>query len=60
MHEIIRIHDRVRYIDPKKDEEYGVLQVFAIKGEYATCFKGDFENFGQMGQNIKLKELRKI
>lgn len=54
----MRKNDRVRFIDPVKDKENGILRIFEIKGEYAICGKGDFENLGKNFQTVKLSELK--
>lgn len=55
---MITKNDRVRFIDEEKNNQFGVLTVFEIKGEYATIAKGDYESFGQDLMNVKFTELK--
>jgi hypothetical protein len=49
--------DRVRYIDKDLNSQHGVMEVWEIKGDYATCRFGDFHNFSLV--TVKLSELTK-
>lgn len=55
---MIRKNDRVKFIDETKEEQYGILLVFEIKGEYALIGKGDFKSLGQNLMTVKLNELK--
>jgi hypothetical protein len=56
---MIQKNDRVKFIDKTKEEKYGVLLVFEVKGEYAFIGKGDFKSLGQNLMTVKLNELKK-
>lgn len=51
--------DRVRFIDPDKDKQFGVLIIFNIKGDIATLGSGDYTTLGQNMCNAKLSELKR-
>lgn len=57
---MIQKNDRVRFINKKKTDEYGVLLVFEIKGDYATIGKGDYASLGQNLMTVKKNELMKV
>jgi hypothetical protein len=48
----------VRFIDPDKDKQFGVLIIFNIKGDIATLGSGDYSTLGQNMCNAKLTELK--
>jgi hypothetical protein len=54
---MIRVGDRVRHKVKEIDEQYGVLEVWNIKGTTAICRYGDFNNLGIA--NFKLIDLIK-
>jgi hypothetical protein len=56
---MIIVNDRVRFIDKEKDKKYGVLLVFAIKGDIATLGSGDYATLGQKMCNVSLSEIKK-
>jgi hypothetical protein len=50
--------DRVRFIDPDKDKQFGILIIFNITGDIATIGSGDYSTIGQNMCNSKLTELK--
>ena len=56
---MLKKNDRVRFKDKEKDSRYGVLIIFNIKGDIATCGSGDYASFGKNLCNAKLSELKK-
>jgi hypothetical protein len=55
---MIKENDRIRFIDEEMHEQYGVLLVFSIKGEFATVGKADYASFGQNIMTVKLAEIK--
>ena len=53
-------NDRVRFIDEKKHKQYGILQVFEIKGEFVLLTTGDYMNIGQPPITVNLAEIKEI
>ena len=49
--------DRVRHIDKSIDIKYGVMEIWEIKNDYATCRYGDYYNMSLV--SFKISELRK-
>lgn len=52
-------NDRVRHIDPVKDQELGVLTIFEIKNGFAICGYYDYSRMHLGPWTFKLEELRK-
>lgn len=55
---MLKLNDRVRFIDSDKDKQYGVLIILDIKNNIATCGSGDYATLGQNMCNAKLDELK--
>ncbi|MDB5228280.1 MAG: hypothetical protein JWN78_2473 [Bacteroidota bacterium] len=55
---MIHVNNRVRHIDKELDKLYGILQVWELKGEYATCRYGDFHNFNIVTLNVS--DIKKV
>lgn len=56
---MLQVNDRVRFIDSEKDKQFGIIVIFNITGDIATCFSGDYATLGQNKCNAKLSELKK-
>ena len=53
---MFREKDRVRFIDVVKNDHFGVLIIYTIKGDTAVLVYGDFS--GQIICNAQLSELK--
>lgn len=40
----MKIGDRVRHKDEKKNKKYGLMEILDIKNRFAVCRSGDFNN----------------
>lgn len=54
---MIQPTDRVRHRNGSLDKQYGVMEVWLIKKDYATCRYGESHNFKI--ETFKLNDLRK-
>jgi len=57
---MIKIDDRVRFIDEKKHEQFGILSVSEIKGDYAILVKYDYNLLGQPPMPVKFEEIKLV
>ncbi len=56
---MLKIGDRVRFIDSEKDKQYGVLVVINVKGQFVTCGNGDGRTYGAGLCTVHMNELKK-
>ena len=55
---MLKENDRVKFIDNERDKQFGILIIFKITGDIATCGSGDYTNLGQNMCNARLSELK--
>lgn len=52
-------NDRVRFVDEKKNNQFGVLIIFRIEGDIATIGSGDYYSLGQNLMSVNLSEIKR-
>lgn len=59
---MIKVNDKVRFKEPEKDSQYGVLLVLEIDdgNEIATCTSADYSKFGGIKCNANFSESQKV